>query len=120
MTGVLGHAIALSCPGLRNYTITSGTRVSVIEWFRGPVCDPKSTITRLVTMGDGTIKNKFTFDGDEKMWINPLHGDLIIPDLVFEDAGFYTCRFIGSKPQNVKLNVVSGMHNYQNYINKYG
>ena len=110
MAGVLGYAITLRCPALHHYAVINNITTSVIKWFRGPISDPKSTVARLVTKGVHVEKN---FTADTRMWISSMDGDLIIHNLMLEDAGFYNCSFTGSNPRTVQLNVVTGIYNSQ-------
>ena len=104
MTGVVGHSVTLDYPELGNDVINENM-LAIKDWFQGPVSDPDTHVSRLMTRGDHVIQ-KYTVD--KRMGINSMDGDLIIQNLTLRDAGFYTCYFSGSKLKNIQLNVITG------------
>ena len=93
VTGVLGHAITLSCPELNNDDAVTSVRQSHKVWYRGPVYDTDGIVARVTIRGLHVEDNS---TADTRMWINSMDGDLMIRNLRQEDAGFYTCSFTGS------------------------
>ena len=116
VTGVLGHAITLSCPRLNNDGVTNG-RQSYKEWFRGPLYDTEGMVAKVTIRGLRVEENS---TADARMWISSRDGDLMIQNLMQEDAGLYTCRFTGSEAQTIQLNAVTGMFNWSVYRYKIG
>ena len=108
VTGVLGHAITLSCPRIHNDTVTSGATLSFKDWYRGPVPSPKAMVARMMNTGSHAVEN---FTAVSRMWINSMDGDLTIQKLRLDDAGFYTCSSTGSEAQTIELKAIAGMFN---------
>ena len=108
VTGVLGHAITLNCPGISNDFEASGASLSFKEWYYGLISSTESMVARMMTIGDQVKENSTVV---ERMGISSTDGDLMIHNLRMEDSGFYICSFTGSDAQTIQLKVITGMLN---------
>ena len=114
MTGVLGHAMTLSCPGISNGFETISAILSFKEWYHGLISSTESMVARMMTKG-GQVKENST--AVERMGISSTDGDLMIHNLRMEDSGFYICSFTGSNAQTIQLKVITGRFN--SHVNSY-
>ena len=114
VTGVLGHAMTLSCPGISNGFETIGAILSFKEWYHGLISSTESMVARMMTKR-GQVKENSTVV--ERMGISSTDGDLMIHNLRMEDSGFYICSFTGSDAQTIQLKVIIGRFNL--HVNSY-
>ena len=100
--GALMKSVTLHCPV---ETIGSQESVQRKAWYKGRDPAELKMVGNMI-MHDLAVKNEQTYgDRSDDMGFTSIDGDLIIRNLRFDDAGFYTCHFTGFAPKIIELSV---------------